>query len=239
MAPSGSSAADGHIVSTDEVGRVGVLIVEDHHLLAQSLGLALENEGHDVRVSGLASMADVLREAEEFGPHVVLLDLDLGREVGDGIGLIQPLTDLAARVIVVTAATERHRLGLCLEQGAVGALPKRVPFDLLLDSVRAAACGERMTSDADRQELLADLRRWRAQQSELSAPFERLTPRERQVLSCLMEGTSAEAISAEWVVSETTVRTQIRGVLTKLGVSSQLAAVALARRAGWRLDSAN
>jgi DNA-binding NarL/FixJ family response regulator len=189
-----------------------------------------------VRVSALASMDDVLAEAAEFGPDVVLLDLDLGRQVGDGVGLIRPLSALDARVIVVTAAGERHRLGLCLEQGAVGALPKRVPFEVLLDSVQAVARGDRMTTDADRQDLLAELRQWRARQGELLAPFERLTPRERQVLSCLMEGQSAEAIAAQWVVSETTVRTQIRGVLTKLGVSSQLAAVALARRAGWRLD---
>jgi len=49
-----------------------------------------------------------------------------------------------------------------------------------------------------------------------------------------MDGQGCEAIAAAWFVSEATVRTQIRGVLTKLGVCSQLAAAAQAQRVGWR-----
>ena len=56
------------------------------------------------------------------------------------------------------------------------------------------------------------------------------------MLSALLEGTSAAGIATSSFVSEATVRSQIRGVLTKLGVTSQLAAVALARRVGWSGD---
>ncbi|MGC8628333.1 MAG: response regulator transcription factor [Acidimicrobiales bacterium] len=63
--------------------------------------------------------------------------------------------------------------------------------------------------------------------------LERLSPRERQVLLALMHGKSAGEISRELYVSVPTVRSQIRSILVKLGVSSQLAAVVLAYRSGW------
>ena len=221
----------------DEVTPARVLIVEDHELLAQSVGLALVGEGCLVRLSTLRGMDDVLQEADEHRPDVVLLDLDLGGELGDGAGLIAPLRSRGAQVVVVTGTTSLHRHGLCLEQGAAGVLPKTTPFLELVAAVQGAAQGRSLVRDDRRQDLLATLRRWRTAERDRLAPFERLTPRERQVLGCLLDGLSAERIAQDWVVSEATVRSQIRGVLTKLDVSSQLAAVAAARHAGWEPGS--
>ena len=64
-------------------------------------------------------------------------------------------------------------------------------------------------------------------------PFDRLTSREQQVLHALADGRSVACIAEDWFVSEATVRSQVRGVLLKLGVSSQLEAVARATKAGW------
>ncbi len=66
--------------------------------------------------------------------------------------------------------------------------------------------------------------------------FARLTEREQFVLSELMEGHGAEDIAKAAFVSISTVRSQIKAILQKLGVNSQLAAVAMARRAGWALE---
>jgi two-component system nitrate/nitrite response regulator NarL len=63
--------------------------------------------------------------------------------------------------------------------------------------------------------------------------FDRLTPREEEVLSALMRGAKARDICTQSFVSMPTVRSQIRSILTKLGVTSQLAAVALAYQSGW------
>jgi two-component system, NarL family, nitrate/nitrite response regulator NarL len=63
--------------------------------------------------------------------------------------------------------------------------------------------------------------------------FDRLTPREEEVLSALMRGAKARDICVQSFVSMPTVRSQIRSILTKLGVTSQLAAVALAYQSGW------
>lgn len=214
--------------------RVSVLIIEDHELLAQSLGVALQAEGLAVEVAQLAGGADLLEQAAASRPAVVLLDLDLGDGREGGEALVPGLVALGAVVVVVSGASDPLRLGTCLELGAAAVLPKTRGFEEVLDAVLKAAAGERVMPDHDRQALLADMRRRRSQEQARVAPFERLTAREREVLGHLMGGRSAEAIAGIFVVSEATVRTQVRGVLTKLGVTSQLAAVAEAHRLGWR-----
>ncbi len=215
----------------------GVLIVEDHQLLAQSLSYALGAEGFRVTVAGLETVRSITDTFESADAGIVLLDLDLGGNIGDGTALIGPLRERGARVLVVTGSTDRPRLATCLEQGAVGVLPKSTPYDQLVTAVIDVAAGRRVTSDAERYALLAELRAWRTAQRERLAPFERLTSREAQVLAALMQGKSCESIASDWFVSEATVRSQIRGVLTKLDAPSQLAAVALAQRVGWKIPS--
>lgn len=210
-----------------------VLIVEDHELLAQSLGVALGAEDVAVEVARLADGADVLEQAERVRPAVVLLDLDLGEGREGGEALVAPLVGLGARVVVVTGASDPLRLGTCLEQGAAAVLSKAQPFEQVLAAVLDAQAGAPVMRDGDRQELLAAMRRRRAEEGERRRPFDALTPREAEVLQLLMQGRAADAVAKHFVVSEATVRTQIRGVLTKLGVSSQLAAVAEAHRVGW------
>lgn len=217
--------------------RPGLLIVEDHQLLAQSLSYALTAEGFDVTVGRLDTISSILECFERSGAEIVLLDLDLGGTIGDGQALIAPLSQRGGRVLVVTGSTDRPRLGLCLEHGAVGVLAKSTPYEKLVAAVLDVAAGRQITTEAERQALWAELRAWRRKRHGQLAPFEHLTPRESQVLGALMEGKSCETIAEGWFVSEATVRTQIRAVLTKLGVPSQIAAVAQAQRVGWRPGS--
>jgi DNA-binding NarL/FixJ family response regulator len=85
-----------------------------------------------------------------------------------------------------------------------------------------------------RDTFVAAHRERRAQRGELAGKLDRLTPRELEVLRLLADGHRAHAVADEFVVSLATVRTQIRAVLTKLGVTSQLEAVALYRNATGR-----
>ena len=126
--------------------------------------------------------------------------------------------------MLVTASTDPLRLATAVEAGAVGVLAKTEPIDVLISAACAAARGERvMTPEQERGILSA------ATQS----PFARLTEREAHVLRSLGDGHSVATIARRCYVAEATVRSQVRGVLTKLGVGSQLEAVALARRASW------
>lgn len=210
-----------------------VLIVEDHELLAQSLVFALRADGFDVHESKTLQGSGILEAAAELEPDVVLLDLDIGGDLGSSVPLIQPLHEHGACVVMLTGITDRVRLAECVEAGAIGIVSKSEPFDRLVDAVKDAVELGTLLSPGQRDELLAELRRQRRADRERLAAFRHLTPREQDVLGALMDGKSAEQIAREAVVSVATVRSQIRSVLQKLGVHSQLEAVALARRSGW------
>lgn len=215
------------------MGGSTILVVEDHALLAHSLATALRAEGHLVHIARLDAEPGLLEQAARSCADVLLLDLDLGPDHDRGESLLARLPAGHMRVLVVTASTDAVRLASALERGAVAVLSKSRPFADLVEAVVAAAEGRPAMTDEARREILAEARRRRAASRERLEPFEHLTPRESQVLAMLVDGVAAEDIADRFVVSTSTVRTQIRGVLTKLRVRSQLAAVAEARRAGW------
>jgi DNA-binding NarL/FixJ family response regulator len=210
-----------------------VLIVEDHALLAQSLALALKAEGFEVERCPEQDEAAILEIAGRLEPDVVLLDLDIGGSLGTSLSLIPPLQGLGARVVMVTGVSDRARLAECIEAGAIGLISKSGSFEELIEGVKEAVELGSLISPYQRDELLAELRRQRAADRERMAAFDQLTKREAAVLAGLMDGQSAEQIANEAFVSLATVRSQIRSLLQKLHVNSQLSAVALARKAGW------
>ncbi len=209
-----------------------IAIVEDHLLLAETLQAALRQRGIDTTVVVPAALTTVQSALLDLAPDLVLLDLDLD-ECGDSTELIAPLSDAGIRVVVVTGVTDRLRIAAALEQGAVGYQPKALGFDALVAAACAVLSGVSILAPTERLAFLQDLARARAKHRRSFAPYSRLTDREQGTLRALSEGRSVNEIAADWVVSEATVRTHVRGVLVKLGVASQLAAVAEARRNGW------
>jgi DNA-binding NarL/FixJ family response regulator len=210
-----------------------ILVVDDHVLLAQSVCFALQAQGFDAEHLPLAEPDALVATVQQDPPDVVLLDLQLGDPVGEGHQLVAPFTGTGARVLVVTGVTDRTEIARALELGAVGWVSKGAAFDALLGTAIRVALGEEVLDAGERRALLDELRRHRAAQQAALAPFEALTPRERQVLRALCDGRSVTHIAEDWVVSVPTVRTQVRAIHMKLGVGSQLEAVALAMRTGW------
>jgi DNA-binding NarL/FixJ family response regulator len=217
----------------DDTGRMNVLIVEDHELLAGTMAMALRQQGLTVRTAAGPTPAAVVELARELAPVLVLLDLDLGTSMGSGLDLIRPLIDAGARVVMVTGVADRARLGACIEAGAVGVVSKAAEFSVLIDTVQRALEGGMVMREDERQALLEEARDRRRADHDRLAPFDTLSPREQDVLVHLLAGESAETIAEKTYVSLATVRSHIRAILLKLGVNSQLAAVALARNAGW------
>lgn len=208
-----------------------VLIIEDHTLFAESLQLALSLEGYDVRTLALpevgGSMTTLRSAALRSNPRIVLLDLDLGR-FGDGMSLVAPLAQAGANVIVVTASTDRGRWGACVRQGARKILPKVSPLQEILSTVRKLHQGLPVMAPAELEALLDAWRSEREVTDDMRRRLELLTPREKQVLGSLIEGQTVREIARVSVVSEATVRSQVKSILGKLEVSSQLAAVGIA-----------
>lgn len=211
-----------------------VIMIEDHELLAQSLQASLKAEDIEVVKVWSDGRDDLLTQALAEAPGLLLLDYDLGPDVGTALGLIGPLDDAGMDVVMLTGTTDRIALAQCLEEGAVGIIDKTVSFDELLEQIRRMLGYGVMMTRHEREEMLSRLRLHRASREKELRAFQDLTVREAEVLAELMQGKAADTIAEESVVSVATIRTQIRSILAKLGVNSQLAAVARARRAKWQ-----
>jgi two-component system nitrate/nitrite response regulator NarL len=213
-----------------------VAVVDDHVLFAESMVLALAHGGYDARCvvpsantpTGAALVAEVLAGR----PDVVLLDLDLG-DAGGGVDLI---VRLSARcpVVVVTAISDPLLTGAALAAGATTVISKCLPLDQILDTLRRLGDGLPAMSEQERTRLLSQWSEAVEFDREIKARFDLLTTREAEVLGELMAGRQVNEIASRSFVAESTVRTQVKSVLSKLQVNSQLTAVGVAYRVHWR-----
>jgi two-component system nitrate/nitrite response regulator NarL len=227
--------AEAGLVNLDEVPARRprrLAIVEDHALIARVLAETLRGQGAEVEVVEPGPVEDVVDRVAAVAPDCVLHDLDLGPH-GTAIEHIRQLTAKGHRVLVLTGVDEPARLGACLEAGAVAVVDKARSFTDLLRTMESVLDGRGLPRTARDHELLAALRRERAEARRRQEPFERLTRREAQTLGELVAGRTVDQIAEHFTVSVTTIRTHVRAILSKLGVQSQLAAVGLAREAGW------
>lgn len=214
-----------------------VLVVVDHAVFAESLQVTLTAVGHEASTLVVPaegrSLGWLRSRVLRVGPDTVVLDLDLARW-GDSSALVESLTRAGLDVVVLTADDDPRRAAECLRRGAVRVLSKTRPLADLLTTLAAVRRGEQATPEEE-------LTRLAEAGGHADSPFDEqrrrllgLSPREREVLASLMEGHGVHEIAASSVVATATVRTQVKSILAKLEVSSQLAAVALADRAGWR-----
>jgi two-component system nitrate/nitrite response regulator NarL len=219
-------------------GLTRVTIVEDHVLFAEALDVALTLEGHQVRRVSINDDAlpagHLFEEILRSRPHVVLLDLNLGAHA-NGACLVQPLTQVGIAVIVVTGSIDRSRWGEVLSYGARTVLPKSAPLNTILSTIRLIGEGRKVLAREERDRLLACFHEERGRMLDSRARLDSLTSREREILEHLTNGEQVREIARSSFVSEATVRTQVKSILAKLGVSSQLAAVSVALAAHQRL----
>jgi two-component system nitrate/nitrite response regulator NarL len=214
-----------------------VLIVEDHRLFAEAVDLALSVEGYAVRRIEVppdpGSPGKLVTAILKQQPLVVLLDLDLGR-FGDGVRLIEPIARAGANVVVVTGSTDRARWGDAVQAGARKVLSKSQPLSDIIATVRRIVAGLPVMDREEREELVSEWTAMREELHEVRERLEQLTNREGVVLGHLMKGRAVRQIAGISTVSEATVRTQVKSILAKLEVSSQLAAVGMAHEIGWQ-----
>ena len=162
----------------------------------------------------------------------MLLDFDLG-DAGIGLHLIRPITELGLRVVMLTGETSRIVLAECVEAGAMGIISKREPFEHLIEQVSDVVVGRNILSVGTRELLMSELRAHRAHEGERLAPFSRLTVRESRSAPGPHRGQERGADRQRQLRVGRNLRSHIKSLLAKLGVNSQLAAVAAAQRAGW------
>jgi DNA-binding NarL/FixJ family response regulator len=218
------------------IGRMArVVVVEQMVLVAETFGIALGGavDARVVVVSVGSSTCSIAREVLKARPDVVFIDCDLGPHV-DCATLVEALVEHKLQVVVLTnRGDDDAALGEFLRRGAVGALCKSEGLSPIIVALRHALARQPVMDIDQATHLMAVAQDAKHPQVVARRRLSTLTAREREVLKELMTGATAPEIARSWCLSEVTVRTQIRSILSKLEVSSQLAAVATARRHGW------
>ena len=211
---------------------VAVLLVDDHRVFAEALAGVLAAEpgiGHVDLASTLDGARGLLRADP---PDLVLLDLALADE--SGYTLLADLAELPdpPAAIVLSGSTEPRLIVQALEAGARGWLTKTTRLNALIAALWQVLDGHMYLAPATLQpvltHLLADLHRQR-----VAAGFvDQLTPRELDVLRCLVSGMTRAEVAQHLFVSTNTVRTHIQSLLRRSEQHSALALVAFARSHG-------
>ena len=202
---------------------IRVVIADDHPVVRAGLRALFEPEEGITVLADVATPDEAVDAVREYNPDIVLMDLQFGSaESGaDATRRIRAL-DAAPYVLVLTNYDADRDIIGAIEAGASGYLLKDAPPHELIAAVRAAAAGESALAPAIAGRLLSRLR----------SPKVALSRREIEVLERVANGRSNSEIADELFVSETTVKSHLVHVFSKLDVSSRTAAVAKARELG-------
>jgi DNA-binding NarL/FixJ family response regulator len=208
---------------------ISVFVIDSERTFADALAARLEAE-EDVEVVA-AVHARTPAQCLIVGRYadVVLVDGDLPERAG--IRLCEELCgrDEAPHVIVLSYSSEAERIVDSVRAGAVAWVRKDESIDHLLRVIRGVAQGETWLPPAEAGHVLRLLMAERQQQQDNDGLLAALTPREREVLACLAEGSGRREVAERLHLSANTVRTHLQNLMAKLGVHSTLEAVAMTR----------
>ncbi|MEV4013319.1 response regulator transcription factor [Nonomuraea angiospora] len=205
---------------------IRVVLVEDHAMVAEAIGLALARVPDIEVVAQTGSVAGAVAETGRFQPDVVVLDRRLPD--GDGIAAIGRLVAAApkARVLVLTGEATVSVAARAVAAGGAGLVVKSSRLGELESAVREVAAGGVVFAPGL---LPGVLDRLTGRAGRLGSA---LTARERETLLLLADGMGAREIGERLGVARNTARNHVQHVLEKLGARSKLEAVALARSEG-------
>lgn len=207
---------------------IRIVVVDDQALFVDGMRMILEaQDGFEV-VGTAGDGAEALARVRETRPDVVLMDIRM--PVVDGIAATRLVRaeHPAPPPHVVVLTTVRHDRAVldAIRAGASGFLLKDARPEFLAQAIRAVVDGQQVIAPAETFDLLraAAIVRPQPDWSVLAA----LTERERELFALAAKGRSNAEIGAELYVAETTVKTHMRAILSKLGLASRIQLIAFA-----------
>ncbi|WP_018159826.1 response regulator [Smaragdicoccus niigatensis] len=210
---------------------IRVLIADDQQLLRAGFTVILNAEPDIEVVAEAHDGVEAVRQAQLIRPDVVLMDIRMPNL--DGLAATEQLMRLRTppKVVVLTTFDLNEYVYRAIRAGASGFLLKDAPSSRLVAAVRAAAGGDSLIEPSITKRMVEAF----APATSQAVPKElsNLTSRETDVLRLLARGRSNAEIAGELFVSETTVKTHVANLLTKLGVRDRVQAVVLAYETGF------
>jgi DNA-binding NarL/FixJ family response regulator len=212
--------------------KIRVLVADDQTLVRTGFRVILEAEGDIEVVAEADTGVEAIRQAQMVEPDVILMDIRMPEL--DGLSATEEILRHPdpPTIVVLTTFDQTEYVYRALRAGAAGFLLKDAPSTRLIAAVRAAATGDSLIEPSITRRLVerfVDTTRPQGLPRELAA----LTERELDVLRLVARGLSNAEIAAELVVAETTVKTHVARILTKLGVRDRVQAVVVAYETGF------
>jgi DNA-binding NarL/FixJ family response regulator len=212
---------------------IAVLIVEDHPIVAEGLRALLDGYPDLTVMATATSVSDIAAGA---CPDVAVIDFHLPDGTGaDAADRIRACCRATA-IVFLSADDSDERLLAAIEAGASSYLLKSASGEQIVESIRAAAAGQTLIPAGTIATALAQRRRVARERSRQAQVLSSLTPREREILTLMIDGIDNRAVAELLHISYATVRTHVRSILGKLNARSQLDAVAKATQLGLRPD---
>ena len=207
-----------------------VVVVDDQALVRRGFAMILAEET-DIEVVGEAGDGrQALAVCAEQRPDVVLMDVRM--PVMDGVEATRRIIEASsARVLMLTTFDLDSHVYDAIRAGASGFLLKDVRPDYLAHAVRTIAAGEMLLAPAITRRLVEEFVSG-PEPGVTPAALDQLTDREREVLLLIAAGHSNAEIAAELFLSDTTVKTHVTRILTKLGLRDRVQAAVLAYETG-------
>ena len=209
-----------------------VLLVEDHPLLAEALGLLLAREKDLAVIGAESTSAGALAAVERERPDVVVMDQHLPDGRGTDSARAIRLRDGLVTIVMLTADTSDETLLAAVEAGVAAFIPKRESAAKIVELVLRAADGEMVIPAED----LVRVMRRRSDDAARDAQRERaakeLTPRDREILDLMAGGANTKEMVERTGLAVSTVRGHIQAVIEKLAAHSRLEAVVRATELG-------
>ena len=209
---------------------IRVLVADDQSMVRAGFRMLLAGE-EDIEVVAEASNGkEAVDKAARFDPTVVLMDIRMPEL--DGLEATRRIlaADPAARVLVLTTFDLDDYVYEALRAGASGFVLKDDPPEQLIAAVRTVASGDALLSPAVTKRVIGAFTRMPR-----PAPpreLDDLSAREREVFRLVARGLSNAQIGKELFIGETTVKTHVTHILSKLGLHDRVQAVVLAYQTG-------
>jgi DNA-binding NarL/FixJ family response regulator len=209
---------------------IRILIVDDHTLFRESLARLLESEVDLQVVAHCASVEHALKVIAETEINVVLLDYDLGTEVGTNLLAELGGSEMDTRVILVTAGLEANEVSAVVNAGVSGIFLKHNDPLQLVKAIRRVSEGEHWWDT----EVFRKLATMRGIPLSRTGSGQQLTERQNMVLRGILDGLSNKEIATRMQASESAIKATIQEIFAKAGVKtrSQMVRIAIERYSG-------
>ena len=204
---------------------VRIVLADDHQLFREAVRVLLDGEPDFEVVGEAGSGEEAVALTLRHEPDILLLDVAMPDR--NGLTVLEQIAaaSKATRIILVTGAIDEGELLRALQLGARGVVLKEAGATELLNSIRLVHRGEYFVGRERMSDLITALR-GRAADSNTSAqnhvPDFGLTPRERQIVSAVVNACQNKEIAERFAISEKTVKHHLTHIFTKVGVSSRL-----------------